>query len=94
MEFLLRTLLSECVKRDFKTLCGDGKMRYTGMCAILEDISKEGLISEQERKLTREFLAINRPDDANDTHWYESTEQGNLKRIEFLWKYINLTKKD
>lgn len=87
---LLQIFLEECIKRDFKTLCSDGKMRYTGMCSIAEDIQKEGMISKDEYWILKKIIGENRPEDANDAHWYESTPEGNGKRIKFLETQINL----
>lgn len=91
---LLQILLSECIKRDFKTLCSDGSMYYTGMCAITEDIFQEGIISKEECSSIKQFLATNKPEDAADAHWYDSTPEGNGKRIQFLEKQINALKNE
>lgn len=86
---LLQTLLSECIKRDFKSLCSDGEMHHTGMCSIIDDIEKEGIISKNEHEILKPFLSANKPIDAKDAHWYDSTIEGNCKRIQFLENQIN-----
>ncbi len=86
---LLQLLLSECIQRDFKTMCSDGKMRYTGMCSIADDMTKEKIISKDEYWILKKIIGENRPNDANAAHWYNSTPEGNGKRIEFLENNIN-----
>lgn len=81
---LLEILLSECIERNFKSICSDGKYHSTGMCSIAEDLFNEYIISKEEYQKIKEFLARNKPDDAADAHWYPSTPSGNAKRIKFL----------
>ena len=88
MKELLQLLLYQCISRDFKTMCSDGTIRYTGMCSIVDDIHEEGLLSQEEKQLLKEFLANNKPADADDAHWYVSTPEGNSKRIKFLENHI------
>ena len=86
---LLKMLLSECVKRDFTTLCQDGVIRYTGMCGIIDDMETEKIINNVERRILKVLLFNNRPYGVRDAHWYDSTPEGNNNRIKFLETQIS-----
>lgn len=84
MRKLLEILLHYCQIRDFKTRCSDGQLRYSGICSILTDIYEEGIITREEYERVRLLINSNKPDDAKDGHWYDSTKSGNRKRVDFL----------
>lgn len=89
MKKLLTILLIECIKRDFKTTTSTGEVMFTGMCAIVSDLEEEGIITFDELRILKSYIFLNKPADANDAHWYDSTPNGNFKRIEWMIKSVN-----
>lgn len=86
---LLTLLLEECTHRNFKTLSSKGEIHSTGICGILSDMRYEDIFTASERWVLQVHINFNRPGDTKDNHWWDSTIEGNQKRVEFLEMLIS-----
>lgn len=84
MKKLLTTLLIECIKRDFKTTAADGKTGHAGMCSIASDLESEKIITFEDFKNLTVYIYKNKLEDVNEVTWYDFTEDGKMKRIEWM----------